>query len=122
MPYSLDLRQRVIELVKTGGSISKAARTYRVSRATIYRWLDRKELKPTKVTRRKRKLDWEAVRKDVEQNPDLKLSDRAKKFGVRTNAVWYAIKEMKITRKKKISDIEKEIEKKELSTIENSGN
>lgn len=120
MPYSLDLRQRVIEFIETGGGISKAARTYRVSRATIYRWLDREELEPTKVTRRKRKLDWEAVRKDVEQNPDLKLSDRAKKFEVRTNAVWYAIEKMKITRKKKISDIEKEIEKKELSTIENS--
>jgi putative transposase len=118
MPYSLDLRQRVIEFIETGEGISKAAKTYRVSRATIYRWLGREELKPTKVTRRKRKLDWEAVRKDVEQNPDLKLSDRAKKFGVRTNAVWYAIEKMKITRKKKISDIEKEIEKKGLSTIE----
>ena len=30
-----------------------------------------------------------------------KLSDRAKKFGVRTNAIWYAMKEMKLTRKKK---------------------
>jgi putative transposase len=101
MPYSLDLRQRVIAFIETGEGISKAARTYRVSRATIYRWLGRKELKPTKVTRRKRKLDWEAVRKDVEQNPALKLSDRAKKFGVRTNAVWYAIEKMKITRKKR---------------------
>jgi putative transposase len=52
--YFLDLRQRVIEFIETGGGISKAARTYRVSRATIYRWLDRKELKPTEVTRRKR--------------------------------------------------------------------
>lgn len=102
MSYSLDLRKRVVDFLEKGGKISNAVENYQVSRATIYRWVDRKDLKPIKVTRRKRKLDWEAVKKDVEQNPDLKLSDRAKNFGVRTNAVWYAIKEMKITRKKKI--------------------
>jgi len=99
MSYSLDLRERVVEFVEQGGSVSKAVKNYQVSRATIYRWLGREDLQPTRITRRKRKLDWEAVKKDVEQNPDLKLSDRAKNFGVRTNAVWYAIKEMKITRK-----------------------
>lgn len=102
MPYSLDLRKRVVEFVEEGGSVSKAVKNYRVSRATIYRWLEREELEATKVKRRKRKLDWEAVRKDVEQNPDRKLSDRAKAFGVRTNAVWYAIKEMRITVKKNV--------------------
>lgn len=101
MPYSLDLRKRVIEFIEKGGSVSKAAKNYQVSRATIYRWQGREDLKPTQVTRRKRKLDWDAVRKDIEQNPDTKLSDRAKNFGVRTNAIWYAIKEMKITRKKR---------------------
>jgi putative transposase len=101
MSYSLDLRKRVVECVEGGGSVSKAVKNYQVSRATIYRWLGREELKETKVKRRKRKLDWEALRKDIEQNPEKKLSDRAKMFGVRTNAIWYAIKEMKITRKKR---------------------
>ena len=101
MPYSLDLRQRVVRFVEEGGSVSKAARTYQVGRATIYRWLDRKDLAPTKVARRKRKLDWEALRKDVEQNPESKLVDRAEKFGVSIAAIAHALKEMKITRKKK---------------------
>jgi putative transposase len=101
MPYSLDLRKRVVSFVEEGGSVSKAARVYQVGRATIYRWLSREDLKPTQVKRRKRKLDWDALRKDVEQNPDTKLADRAQKFGVRTNAIFYALKEMKITRKKK---------------------
>ena len=107
MSYSLDLRKRVVDFLEKGGKISKAVENYQVSRATIYRWLDRKDLKPIKVTRRKRKLDWAAVKKDVEQNPELKLSDRAKSFGVRTNAIWYAMKEMKITRKKR-SKIQRE--------------
>lgn len=101
MPYSLDLRQRVVSFVEEGGSISKAARLYQVGRATIYRWLSREDLNPTQVKRRKRKLDWEALRKDVEQNPDSKLAERAQKFGVRTNAIFYALKKMNITRKKK---------------------
>ncbi len=66
MSYSLDLRKRVVEWVEKGGSISKAAKIYQVGRATIYRWLSREDLQPIKVTRRKRKLDWSALRKDVE--------------------------------------------------------
>ncbi len=100
MPYSIDLRQRVVNYVKQGGSVSKAAEIYQVSRATIYRWLGRDDLKPTVVTRRRRKLDWEALRKDVEQNPETKLSERARKFGVRVNAIFYALREMRITKKK----------------------
>jgi putative transposase len=37
----------------------------------------------------------------VKENPDARLIDRAKKFGVRPSAISYALKEMKITRKKK---------------------
>lgn len=55
----------------------------------------------TQVKRRKRKLDWQALEKDVKENPDTRLIDRAKKFGVRPSAISYALKEMKITRKKK---------------------
>jgi transposase len=101
MSYSLDLRERVIEFVENGGSVLRASKLYKVSRATIYRWLGRETLQAKVVKRRKRKLDWEALRKDVEEHPDTKLKDRAKKFGVRASALCYAFKEMRITRKKK---------------------
>jgi putative transposase len=118
MAYSLDLRKRVVEWVEEGGSVSKASRIYKVGRATIYRWLGRKDLKPTKIERRNRKLNWEKLRKDVEENPDTQLADRAQKLGVRPSAICYALKKMKITRKKKNYVIEREIEKKESNTIE----
>ena len=54
----------------------------------------------TKVKSRRRKLDWKELEKDVKQNPESKLADRAKKFGVNTTAIFYALKRMKITRKK----------------------
>jgi len=113
MPYSLDLRQKVINFVENGGTITEAAHIFRIGRASIYRWLSRPKLEATKVKRRQRKLDWKELEKDVKQNPESKLADRAKKFGVNPTAIFYALKRMKITRKKNNFVIEKEIEKKE---------
>jgi putative transposase len=114
MSHNLEVRKKVIEFIEKGGSVSKAAKIYRVGRASIYRWMSREEQKQPEIKRRrKRKLDWDEVRKDIEQNPDAKLLDRAKKFGVRTNAIWYAMKEMKMTRKKKYLGTEKETERNE---------
>ncbi len=118
MPYSLDLRIRVIDYIENGGSITKAAKLFQVGRASIYRWLNREKLEATKVKRRNRKLDWSALKKDVEENPESRLIDRAKKFGVRPSAISYALKIMKITRKKNSFVIKKETEKKEYNTIE----
>jgi transposase len=46
MAYSLDLRQKVVNYVENGGSITKAAAIFKVGRATIYRWLGREDLRP----------------------------------------------------------------------------
>ena len=102
MSYSKDLRTRVIDYIENGGSILSAARIYKVGRSTIYRWLERIELKPTKVTRRQRKLDWEGLEQDVKENPDLRLCDRALKFGVNISSIGYALHKMKIMQKKRI--------------------
>jgi transposase len=101
MSYSIDLRKRVVDYVENGGRIAQATGLFQVGRATIYRWLGRTDLRATQVKRRKRKLDWQALENDVKENPDARLIDRAKKFGVRPSAISYALKEMKITRKKK---------------------
>lgn len=101
MAYSLDLRKRVIEYIENGGRITEAAARFHVGRATIYRWLDRPDLKPTPVKRRQRKLNYQALEKDVSENPEARLIDRAKKFGVRPSAIHYAFKVLDIRRKKK---------------------
>jgi len=87
MAYSLDLRKRVVDYVENGGGITKAAALFKVGRATIYRWLGREDLRATKVEHRERKIDWEALRKDVEENPEARLIERARKFGVRASAI-----------------------------------
>ena len=52
MPYSLDFRQKVINFVENGGKITKAAHTFGIGIASIYRWLSRPKLSATKVKSR----------------------------------------------------------------------
>lgn len=47
-----------------------------------------------------RKLNWEALRRDVQENPDALLRERAERFGVEINAIWYALQKKKQTCKK----------------------
>jgi len=65
--------------------------------------LGRENLAPTIVKHRNRKLDWKALEKDVEENPNDRLVTRAEKFGVHLSAISYALKKMKTTRKKRIT-------------------
>ena len=73
MPYSLDFRQKVINFIENGGKITKAAHTFGIGRASIYRWLFRPTLEATKVKIRQRKLDWKELEKDVKQNPESRV-------------------------------------------------
>jgi len=100
MPYSMDLRTRVVTFVKEGGSKAEASRRFQVCPATVYNWLNREDLRPTVVKRRQRKLDWAVLEQHVKDHPNARLCDRAAHFGVNIHAIWYALKQMKITRKK----------------------
>ena len=57
MPYSLDLIQKIINFVENSGANTKAAHTFGIEIASIYRWLSRPKLSATKVKSRQRKLD-----------------------------------------------------------------
>ena len=103
MTYSIDLRQRVVDYVERGGSKAAATRVFNVSRGSIYNWFGRESLIPTKVIRRNGKLDWKRLREDVIKHPDRLLRERAAIFGVRINAIWYAMKSMNIRYKKNTS-------------------
>jgi putative transposase len=102
MTYSVDLRERVVAFCREGGSKTEAAKRFGIHRQTIYGWLRAKSLEPKKHGRRKRKLDWDALRKDIDAHPDRLLKERAEAFGVAVNAIWYAMQEMKISNKKNL--------------------
>jgi len=103
MTYSVDLRERVVEFVRSGGKKSEAARRFKVCRSAVYDWLRAESLAPKRHGRRKRKLDWEALKHDISEYPDKILRERAEQFGVREYAIEYACKQMKISHKKNFS-------------------
>lgn len=100
MTYSLDLRERVVAFCREGGSKTEAALRFRVHRVTVYSWLKAESLEPKKHGRRKRKLDWAALERDIKAHPDKLLRERAEAFGVAVNAIWYATKQLNISHKK----------------------
>ena len=102
MLYSLDFIQKVINFVENGGTITEASHIFGIGIASIYRWLSRPKLEATKVKRRRRKLDWKELEKDVKPNPEFKLADRAKKFGVNQSAIFYPFKRMNFLWKKQL--------------------
>ena len=101
MSYSLDLRQRVVSFVQQGGSKAEAARRFQVSLWCVFDWIKRNDLQPCPALRRRRKLDWNALKAHVQAYPDALLRERAAHFGVHHNAIWYALGQMKISYKKK---------------------
>jgi transposase len=102
MRRSNDLRKRVIEFCNKGGTQTAAAERFGVSRKSIYTWLSSKAPYISKAPGPKKahKLDWEALRRYAEKNDDAFLKEIAEEFKVGTTAVWYALRKMKISRKK----------------------
>ena len=104
--YPEKLREKVVNyVVKQGKSMKEASRVFEVSYETVRNWVrryqetgklegEKKEVKPYK-------LDWSALRKDVEENPDSYLEERARKFGVAISTIWNALRKMGINRRKK---------------------
>ena len=102
MRCSSDIRKRVIEFVRGGGSKAEAARRFQVGRASVYRWLSQEDALSYKRPgpRRSHKLDWAALRSHVEEHDDLTQKERARHFGVSYYCIWHAMHKMGLTRKK----------------------
>ena len=61
MPYSVDFRKKVINFVENGGTITEAAHSFGIGRASIYRQLYRPKLEATKVKSCRIKLNWKEL-------------------------------------------------------------
>lgn len=99
MSYSVDLRERAVSFVRGGGSRAQAAALFQVGRTTLYRWLNATDLHPRPAKERRRKLDKVALAAHVRDFPDALLKERAAHFGVHINAIWVALKKLKVTKK-----------------------
>ncbi|MBX3325784.1 MAG: IS630 transposase-related protein [Nitrospira sp.] len=81
MRCSSDLRQRVVDCVRSGGSKTEAARRFQVGEASVYCWLRPGGMAYKRPgPRRTHKLDWNALRRHVEAHPDRTQAERAQHF------------------------------------------
>ena len=87
---------------------AEAARRFRVSEWCVQDWCRRPHLAPKRHGPRRRKLDRQALRQHVAQSPDATLKERAQHFGVKINAIWVALKRLKITCKKTLRYAERD--------------
>ena len=117
MIYSVGKRERILKIVREGRKISQIAKKYMLSRNTIYRWQRKKEIKGSLgdegPKRRHKKLDPVELEKYVRLNNQLMRKDYAKHFSVDPKSISNAFAKLKITRKKRLIYIEKEMKKKE---------
>lgn len=111
-PYSMDFRKRVVKLVEEGHSPDEVAESLDVSRAWVYRLMQRYreegnfEAKkmgtktPPKLTEHK-----EELRKLVKEHPDATLKELQEKLPIKISigALFNALRREGITLKKKSS-------------------
>jgi putative transposase len=99
MTYSLDLRERAVSYVRSGGRQSEASRIFAVTTRTLYGWLRCGDLSPKRCGPRRGKLDKTALAAHVQAHPDALLRERAAVFGVSSVAIFKALRQMQFTKK-----------------------
>lgn len=99
MTYSIDIRERAVSYVRTGGSQVDAARIFGVTTRTLQYWLQRKELGAKRCGPRYRKLDKAKLEAHVRAHPDALLRERAEAFGVSHVAIFKALRALDMRKK-----------------------
>ena len=100
MAYSLDFGQRVFFIKeKRGLTFEETSEIFSVDIRTLFRW--QRRIDP-KMTRDKpaTKIDMDALQEDLQDNPERFQYERAQDYGVSQAAIFYALKRLKISRKK----------------------
>ena len=101
MAYPSFFRKKVLAYrEKHNATITATAEYFKIGTASVTRWAHKQE--PAK-TRNKQplKIKDEALLADVKKYPDAFQYERAKRLGVSQNGIFYALKRLKISYKKK---------------------
>lgn len=99
MAYSLDFRRKVLSVREREGlTIAEVAQRFAVGKASVMRWIQHIERKPSGF--RRRKIDLEVLRQDIRAYPDAYQYERAARLGVAQNAIFHALQKLRISYKK----------------------
>ena len=103
MSYASDFRKCVLDFVDNGGSKAEVSRRFGISRGIIYEGLAAQEPLTSKKPgpQGSRNIDYQALKQHGIDFPDATQQERAAHFGVSRHGIWYALKKLNITRKKR---------------------
>ena len=117
--YSEDLRGRVLKYLEEGNDKESTANLFSIGIATLYRWIKlKKETGHLQVRQRtvfRKTIENEKLKVYIEEHPDAFLWEIAQHFSVTVQSIFYALRRLKITRKKRQRFIQKEMKKRERS-------
>ena len=103
MCYSIDFRKNLLRVRSEEGlSVRAVSERFGVCSRSVYRWMNRLEPKSTR-NKPSTKINMDLLRQDIESCPDLYQYERAKKFGVSTSCIFYAIKRLGISSRPLVS-------------------
>ena len=104
MTYQTPHRIAVLSFIKDGGSKVEAACLFKVSRDTIYRWLNLDDIAPKPPPKtRYRKIDKAALKRHIQEYPDMFLRERAAIFSVHLSSMGRALSALKISKKNSVA-------------------
>ena len=104
MAYDVKLREKVLNFLDKGHTIEEAHEVFEVGTTTIKRWKKLKKetgkLENRPLNRKHRKICPDRLRAYINENPDSYLKETAEIFNCTDSAIFYALKRLKISRKK----------------------
>lgn len=121
MAYSIDFIKKAVAFRHEGHTFAELDEVFGISSATYYDW--EKKLQngyfDIKIKRtRTRKIDKEKLKQEVADKPDAFLKEYAKLFNCTPVAIFYALEDLNITRKKRLSPIMKNPKNNGLSILQ----
>lgn len=100
MAYQSQFRKKLLSTMeKEGLTIVEAAKRFAVGKMSVSRWKHNPE-PDFKRNRPAQKIDMEALKKDVDENPDSYIYERAERFSVSESGMRKALKRLGFSRKK----------------------
>ena len=116
MSYSREYRERTIEYRQAGHTLEETHQVFKASISTIREWEKRLketgDLEKNELHRSFRKIDPEKLKAYVEEHPDAYQREMAEAFGCSESGIRDALRNHKITRKKRQRGIGSRIWKK----------
>lgn len=105
MAYSIDFKECAVRFFQNNHTFEETQEVFGMAKSTLYAWIEEAEAGFSEKPKRtyEKKIKKSALIQALEEKPDSELSELAEPFNCSAQAVFYALKRLGITRKKRHS-------------------